>query len=107
MVTMILRKAITGIVFSVSLLHSAKAQETPQLQQRPAASNNPNRPAPPAPLKAPETLETAKMPNANAVYRALRARMPGGPSFKVHGVTLKRDVGELRLTDGIVTSTTK
>jgi hypothetical protein len=58
---------------------------------------------PPDPIKAPETTETAKAVNGNAIYQALRARSAGGPSFRVKGLTLKRDAGELRLNDGTVT----
>jgi hypothetical protein len=75
----------------------------PQLQQHPTIVPNPDRPPPPAPLKAPETTEPGKPANGNAIYQALRSRLPNGASFKVKDLTLKRDAGELRLTDGTVT----
>jgi hypothetical protein len=106
---MILCRAVSLTLLAISL--GTIAQEPaappqakqPQLQQRPAAVPNPNRPPPPAPLKAPETTEPAKSPNANGAYQALRSRGPSGQSFKVKDLTLKRDAGELRLTDGTVT----
>ena len=58
---------------------------------------------PPEPVKAPEKMEPAKAVNGNAIYQALRARSASGQSFHVKGVTLKRDAGELQLTDGTVT----
>ena len=43
------------------------------------------------------------MPNANTFYQALRQRVAAGESFHVKDLTLHRDTGELRLTDGTVT----
>jgi hypothetical protein len=107
---MTLCRAFPGsLLFVVAAITGAAQQSTPpgpkqsQLQKRSEAVSNPNRPAPPDPLKAPETLEPAKTRNANILYQALRTRTPSGASFKVHDLTLKRDAGELRLTDGTVT----
>src|SRR5450755_1749147 len=68
-----------------------------ELQQRPETKS---KPAPPAPLWAPQTMEAAKLPNANAIYQTLRQRTASGPSFRVKDLILKRDAGELHLTDG-------
>jgi Peptidase family M1 domain len=107
---MILCRVVATILLSVSAAATAQQQpappsdaKQPQLRQRPVVAPNPDRPAPPDPLKAPDTLEPAKTPNANALYQALRTRTASGASFKIHNLTLKRDAGELRLTDGTVT----
>ena len=81
----------------------AATPQSPQLQQHRPDVPNPDRPPPPPPLKAPASPEPAKAPNANVVYQALRSRTPNGPSFKVKDLILKRDAGELHLTDGTVT----
>jgi Peptidase family M1 domain len=73
-----------------------------QLQRRQEVVKKAEMP-PPEPVKAPEKMDPAKAVNSNAVYQALRARSASGPSFKVKGVTLKRDAGVLQLTDGTVT----
>jgi hypothetical protein len=53
-------------------------------------------------MKAPAKLEPAKAPNANAIYQALRARIPNGPAFSVKDLTLKRDAGVFTLASGTV-----
>ncbi len=58
--------------------------------------------APPAPMKAPEKLETAKSANGDGLYQALRARTPNGASFTVKDLTLKRDAGVLTFTSGAI-----
>jgi len=60
-------------------------------------------PPPPAPLKAPDTTETAHTPNSNALYQALRNRTPSDQSFKIDALTIKRDAGELRFGPGTIT----
>jgi hypothetical protein len=74
-----------------------------QLQRRQEPAKKMEKVPPPAPVKAPETLEKAKLPNANVVYMALRQRGAVGPSFRVKGLVPKRDAGELQLNDGTVT----
>jgi hypothetical protein len=91
---------LCGAVCLGSVVH-AESQQI-QLQKEPEAAQS-SEPAPPTPLVAPTTLEPAKQPNANAFYQTLRQRAAAGESFKVKDVTLHRDTGELRLTDGTVT----
>jgi hypothetical protein len=107
---MILCRVVASLLFAASATAMAQQQPTPpadgkqpQLRQHPAVAPNPARPTPPDPLKAPDTLEPAKALNANVLYQTLRARTADGASFKVHNLTLTRDAGELRLTDGTVT----
>lgn len=96
---MSLRRAVPVLVFVLSLSSFAQQAAEPQLKQRaPVAA----KPAPPAPLSAPASPATVKAPNANVIYQALRSRAPG-QSFKVKALTLKRDAGELRLNEGVVT----
>jgi hypothetical protein len=89
---------LCGVVCLVSLT-VARSQQ-PVLTKRPESAP---KPAAPPPLVAPATLEPAKLPNANAFYQALRQRAAAGESFHVKDVTLHRDAGELRFTDGTVT----
>ena len=92
---------ITMGAASIAFAQSPAAKpQSPQLQQH---APSPERPPAPPPLKAPASPEAAKAPNANVAYQALRSRQPSGASFKVKDLTLKRDAGELRLTDGTVT----
>jgi len=103
-VYLLMSGAVSAAIAQDAPAASQKPQtQTPQLQQRRPVAPDANRPPPPAPLKAPASPEAAKAPNANAVYQALRNRLPNGASFKVKDLTLKRDAGELRLTDGTVT----
>jgi Peptidase family M1 domain len=106
-------RTILSAVLYVCALSGAMAQQQPaeqknpgegtQLQRRSEVAKKAEKMPPPDPIKAPETIETAKAVNGNAIYQALRARSAGGPSFRVKGLTLKRDAGELRLNDGTVT----
>jgi len=104
---------VLSVVLYVCALGSALGQQQSdeqkspgagvQLQRRSDAVKRVEKTPPPEPVKAPEPMEPAKAANGNAIYQALRARSASGPSFKVKGVTLKRDAGELQLTDGTVT----
>jgi hypothetical protein len=104
---------VLSVVLYVCVLGSAVAQQQSieqkssgygaQLQRRPEVGKKAEKAPPPDPIKAPETMEPAKAANGNAIYQALRARSASGPSFRVKGVTLKRDAGELQLTEGTVT----
>ena len=93
---------MTGAVAQSQSVNQKNAGELAQLQRRDQGKKV-EKVLPPDPLKAPETLETARAVNGNGVYAALRARSASGPSFKVKGLRLKRDAGELELTDGTVT----
>jgi hypothetical protein len=106
-------KVVLNVVLYVCVLGSAAAQQQSiakkspgdgaQLQRRPEAAKNVEKKLPPDPIQAPTTMETAKAPNGNAVYQALRARSASGPSFRVKGLTVKRDAAEFHLNDGTVT----
>ena len=106
-------KVVLSVVLYVCALGSAVAQQQSveqksqgdgaQLQRRQDAVKRVEKTPPPEPVKAPEKMEPAKAVNGNAIYQALRGRSASGQSFKVKGVTLKRDAGELQLTDGTVT----
>jgi len=103
-------RTIVSAVLYVCALSGAVAQQQPAEQKNPGEGTQLQRRTevvkktpPPDPIKAPETTEAAKAANGNAVYQALRARSAGGPSFRVKGVILKRDAGELQLNDGTVT----
>ena len=76
--------------------------ETPMKRRDQVAVKKDALPPPPAPLKAPETLEPSKLPNANAIYQALRLRTVNGAAFTVKDLTIKRDAAEITLTEGTV-----
>src|ERR1700722_14138029 len=106
-------KVALSVVLYVCVLGSAVAQQQSveqkspgdgaQLQRRQDAVKRVETTPPPEPVNAPEKMDPAKAVNGNAIYQALRARSAIGQSFKVKGVTRKRDAGELQLTDGTVT----
>jgi hypothetical protein len=106
-------RTILSAVLYVCAASGAVAQQQPaeqkgsaegtQLQRRTEVAKKAEKTPPPDPVKAPETTETAKTANGNAIYQALRVRSASGQSFHLKGVTLKRDAGELQLTDGTVT----
>ncbi len=106
-------KVVLSAVLYVCVLGSAVAQQQSveqksqgdgaQLQRRQDAVKRVEKTPPPEPVKAPEKMDPAKAVNGNAIYQALRVRSASGQSFHVKGVTLKRDAGELQLTDGTVT----
>jgi hypothetical protein len=70
-------------------------QRRDQSEKRQAAA-----PSPPSAMKVPEKLEPARVPNANALYQALRTRMPNGPAFTVKDLSLRRDAGLFTFRDG-------
>jgi len=80
---------------------AAMGQQDTQMKQRDVEEMK-KEAAPPAPLKAPATLEPAHSPNANAVYQALRQRTVNGPAFNVKDVTIRRDAGVFTLSNGTV-----
>ena len=107
---MVLRAVVCGLLCLWGVAESGGQQQVEQktsggveLQRRQEPARKVEKVPPPAPLRAPDTLEPAKAPNTNAVYLALRQRGASGPSFRVKGLVLKRDAGELQLNDGIVT----
>lgn len=107
---MVLRVVVCGLLCWWGVTESAGRQQVEQkssgetqLQRRQEPANRVEKAPVPAPVKPPEKLEAAKAPNANTVYLALRQRGASGPSFRVKGLVLKRDAGELQLNDGIVT----
>jgi hypothetical protein len=104
---MMIRRAVWTLAVYVCAVTGALGQQAGsgglELQKRQDATAKVEKAPPPAPVKAPETLEAAKAPNSNVVYQALRQRGAGGPSFKVKGLVLKRDAGEVQLNDGVVT----
>src|SRR5260370_497070 len=103
---MVLRAVVCGLLCFASAAGAVgqqpveqKSSGDVQLQRRPEPVKRVEKVPPPAPVKAPETLEPAKSPNANVVYMALRQRGATGPSFRVKGLVLKRDAGELQLNE--------
>jgi Peptidase family M1 domain len=106
-------RTFATVILYVFALGSAVAQQqsveqkglggNAQLQRRPDAVKKVEKTPPPEPLKSAQTMETAKTPNGNAVYQALRSRSASGQSFRVKGLTLRRDAAEFHLKDGTVT----
>ena len=91
-----------GIVFPClmsCLAAPALSAQDIQLQRR--TGHSPSA-LPPAPLKPAASLEAARPANANAIYQALRARIPNGEAFAVNNLVLRRDAGVFTLTSGTV-----
>ena len=100
LIVMVYVCTLTGAVAQQGTVEQKNSGE---LQRRQEPAKKAEKAPVPSPVKAPEALETAKMPNANGAYQALRSRGASGPSFRVKGLVLKRDAGELQLNDGTVT----
>jgi hypothetical protein len=88
-----------GIVVLALLGANHGWAQQPKLEQRPVTVA---KPAVPVPMKAPTTLEPARLPNANELYRALRTRVVNGDAFTVENLVLRRDAGVFTLESGTV-----
>jgi hypothetical protein len=102
MLRILVHKGAIFVLFALTLgpfaVLSSAAQDV-TLQRRP--ENAPVAVVPP-PLTPPASLEPARPANANAIYQALRNRIPNGEAFSVSNVVLHRDAGVFTLTDGTV-----
>jgi hypothetical protein len=91
-------KAAVCLFFLVSAWGATGQQQ--ELQRRDQQEKRQANPPPPPAMRVPEKLEPARVPNANALYQALRTRMVNGPAFTVKNLSLKRDAGVFTFRDG-------
>jgi hypothetical protein len=91
-------KAAVCLFFLVGAWGATGQQQ--ELQRRDQQEKRQANPPPPPAMRVPEKLEPARVPNANALYQALRTRMVNGPAFTVKNLSLKRDAGMFTFRDG-------
>ena len=91
-------KAAVCLFFLVGAWGATGQQQ--ELQRRDQQEKPQANPPPPPAMRVPEKLEPARVPNANALYQALRTRMVNGPAFTVKNLSLKRDAGVFTFRDG-------